>query len=210
VKGKVESVEKYSIDDIEPLILSILDKYENATEQWICTTLKYNEGYISQMRSREKRYNKPQVPVKFYNQLKNFGLHNATSTKPAQGDPLLREKEARRQDAERWAQLAREDKEKAEKEKDRLLTIIETNLSKLLEVSLKLSSNLNEVKEDTFLGLSYQRAWVEYTAEVAAKGDKKKKDQTVLHMGKLLKLQIAQGRKEDNRADAGKQSKDEN
>lgn len=210
MKGKADIVEKYSIEDIDPLILSILTKYENATEQWICASLGYNEGYISQMRSREKKHQEPQVPVKFYNQLKNFRLHNATSQDSQGRDALIQEKEARRQDAERWAQISREDKEKAEKEKDRLLTIIENNLTKLLEVSLKISSNLSDVKEDASLGLSYQRAWVEYTAEQAAQGDKKKKDQSVLRMGKLLKSQIEKDRKEGNRAGAHKQSRDEN
>jgi len=210
VKGKAETVEKFSIEDIEPLIMSIIDRYSNATEQWICTSLGYNEGYISQMRSREKKLKEPQVPLKFYNQLKNFRLQNANSNSLTERDALVKEKEARRQDAERWAQISREDKEKAEREKDRLLTIIEKNLTRLLEVTLRISSNLNEVKQDTSLGLSYQRAWVEYTAEEAAEGDKKKKDQTVLRMGKFLKSQIEKDRKEGNRTDDHKQSKDEN
>lgn len=116
-------------------------------------------------------------------------------------EDVIEQLEARRRDMELRA-------EKAEKENDRLLDIIQKNLTKLLEVSLKLSSNLTEVKEDISLGLSYQRAWVEYTAEEKAQGDKKKKDQTVLHMNKLLKSQIAQGRREDKSSGAHKQHKE--
>jgi len=219
VKEKPENVEKYSISDIEPLINAIIKKNAGATEQWICTTLKYNEGYISQMRSREKKHNEPQVPVKFYNQLKNFRLQNATNDPGSDHEiksknsieymagrldgkeEVIKQIEARRRDTELRA-------EKAEKESDRLLTIIEKNLTKLLEVSLKLTSNLNDVKEDTSLGLSYQRAWVEYTAEEAAQGDKKKKDQTVMRMNKLLRLQIDGGHKEGKSSGAYKQHKE--
>jgi hypothetical protein len=231
VKEKADTVEKYSIEDIEPLIKDIIALYKGATEQWICKTLDYNEGYISQMRSREKREKLPQVPIKFYNQLKNFGLHYATSSKNESlgeskfeepfieyvenkkrsadylagrldgKDDEIKQIEARRRDMELRA-------EKAEKEKDRLLNIIEKNLTELLKVSLHLSSNLTEVKQDTSLGLSYQRAWVEYTAEDKAQGDKKKKDQMVLHMNKLLRSQIDGGRKEGKHSDAHRQHKE--
>lgn len=239
VKVKVDTVGKYSIKDIEPLIKSIIKtrkdlskEGKDLTEERICEYLKYNEGYISQLRSRENKEKKPQVSPKFYNLLKSLSLQNATSelgnnietigsepqvsyetTQPKSAeylagrldgkDDVIKQIEARRHDMELRA-------EKAEKENDRLLNIIQDNLTKLLEVSLKLGANLNEVKEDTALGLSYQRAWVEYTAEQAAQGDKKKKDQSVLRMGKLLKLQIEKDRKEGNRAGAHKQSRDEN
>jgi hypothetical protein len=118
-------------------------------------------------------------------------------------DDVIEQIEARRRDMQLRA-------EKAEKENDRLLTIIETNLTKLLEVSMKLTSNLSEVKQDTSLGLSYHRAWVEYTAEEVAQGDKKKKDQKVLRMNKLLRSQIDRDQKADKSTDAHKQSKEGN
>lgn len=116
---------------------------------------------------------------------------------------IIEEKEARRQETKEWA-------ERAEREKDRYLRIIEENLTQLLKVTLTITANLTEVKQDTSLGLSYQRAWVEYTAEEVAQGDKKKKDQNVLRMGRLLKSQIEKDRKEGNRAGVHKQSKDDN
>lgn len=238
VKVKVDTVDKYSIKDIEPLIKSIIktrkdlaEEGKELTEERICEYLEYNEGYISQLRSRENKEKKPQVSPKFYNLLKGLSLQYATNepgnniativSKPPlyetkqnnsaeylagrlEGkDDVIKQIEARRRDMELRA-------EKAEKEKDRLLNIIQDNLTKLLEVSLKLGANLNEVKEDTALGLAYQRTWVEYTAEEVAQGDKKKKDQTVLRMGKLLKSQIATGRKGGKHAGVHKPNKDEN
>lgn len=83
------------------------------------------------------------------------------------------------------------------------------NLNKILNKYLTdISSSLTDVKEDAALGLAYQRAWVEYTAEEAAQGDKKKKDQVVLHMNKLLRSQIDGGRKEGKRDDARTQHKE--
>jgi hypothetical protein len=167
----------------------------------------YSENYIDQTLSKggNKKFLKAMLIYRM------AMLQNPTpndSSKSLGNDRLMMEIEFRRKDFERWAELARIDKEKAEKEKDRLLNIIETNLTKLLEVSLKLSSNLNDVKEDTSLGLSYQRAWVEYTAEQVADGDKKKKDQTVLHMNKLLRSQIDGGHKGGKHGDAHKQHKE--
>lgn len=110
--------------------------------------------------------------------------------------------------------LLKEQTAKAEKDKCELLDIIKNNLTKLLEVSLHLSSNLAEVKLDTSLGLAYQRTWVEYTAEQAAEKEislpekKKKKDQVVLHMNKLLRSQIDGGRKEGKHSDAHRQHKE--
>lgn len=239
VKVKVDTVDKYSIKDIEPLIKSIIktrkdlsEEGKELTEERICEYLEYNEGYISQLRSRENKKNKPQVSPKFYNLLKGLSLHNATfesgnnieaivgepqvayettQTKSAEylagrldgKDDVIKQIEARRRDMELRA-------EKAEKENNRLLNIIDKNLTKLLEVSLKLGANLNEVKQDTSLGLSYQRAWVEHTAEEAAQGDKKKKDQKVLRMNKLLRLQIDRDQKAGKSTDAHKQSKEDN
>lgn len=76
-KGKNrKDVEKYLMKDVDPLINSILEADKRLTEEKICLELKYNEGYISQLRSREKTSGKPQVSLKFLNQLKT--LHNAT------------------------------------------------------------------------------------------------------------------------------------
>jgi transcriptional regulator with XRE-family HTH domain len=114
---------------------------------------------------------------------------------------IIEEKEARRIEAKEWA-------ERAEKEKDRYLRIIEENLTQLLKVTLGITSNLTDIKEDTALGLSYQRAWVEYTAEDKAQGDKKKKDQTVMRMNKLLRSQIDRDQKAGKSSGAHKQSKE--
>lgn len=234
MKEKADTVEKYSITDIEPLINDILSKHTGKTEQWICEVLGYNDGYISQMRSREKKDGKPQVPVRVYNQLKNFKLHfaiyNADKVNNGEVDlkePQVKYESIKRDSAEYLAgrlegkedeikqiEARRRDMElraeQAEKEKDRYLKIIEENLTQLLKVTLGITSNLGEVKKDTTLGLSYQRAWVEYTAEEAAQGDKKKKDQTVMRMNKLLRSQIDRDQKAGKSTDAHKQSKDGN
>lgn len=237
VKVKVDTVDKYSIKDIEPLIKSIIktrkdlsEEGKELTEERICEYLEYNEGYISQLRSRENKEKKPQVSPKFYNLLKSLSLQNATNesgnnietivgeqqvayettqTKSAEylagrldgKDDVIEQIEARRRDMQLRA-------EKAEKEKDRLLDIIQENLTELLKVTLALTSNLTDVKQDTSLGLSYQRAWVEYTAEDKAQGDKKKKDQTVLRMNKLLRSQIDRDQKAGKSTDVHKQSKE--
>jgi hypothetical protein len=71
-KGNRKIVEKYLMKDIDPLIYSILDANKRLTEEGICQELKYNEGYISQLRSREKATGEPQVSLKFLNQLKTL------------------------------------------------------------------------------------------------------------------------------------------
>lgn len=170
----------------------------------------YSENYIDQTLSKggNKKFLKAMVIYRKA-MLQNTTPINGEKMLNSERDKLLEEKESRRKDFEHWADLSRRDKEKAENEKDRLLNIIENNLTKLLEVSLNISSNLTEVKQDTYLGLSYQRAWVEYTAEEAAQGDKKKKDQKVLHMNKLLRSQIDGGRKEGKSSGAHKQHREE-
>lgn len=82
-----KDVEKYLMKDVDPLIDSILEADKRLTEEKICLKLKYNEGYISQLRSREKTTGKPQVSLKFLNQLKT--LHNATV------NPLAKPEEAK-------------------------------------------------------------------------------------------------------------------
>jgi uncharacterized protein YeaO (DUF488 family) len=61
---------------------------------------------------------------------------------------LIEQIEARRQDFQKWAELARSDKEKAEKEKDRLLTIIENNLTLLIKIVGSVDTNLKTAMED--------------------------------------------------------------
>jgi small nuclear ribonucleoprotein (snRNP)-like protein len=80
VKQKAEKIEKYLMTEVEPLISSIIEA-TGQTEEWICKQLEYNDGYISQLRSRENRTNEPQVSPKFFNQLMNLVLQNANSTK---------------------------------------------------------------------------------------------------------------------------------
>lgn len=68
------------MDRLDPLINVILAKTKGATEEWICVQLDYNEGFISQLRSREKKTGKPQVSPKFFNQVRSFSLQNATAS----------------------------------------------------------------------------------------------------------------------------------
>lgn len=139
--------------DVEPLIESIL-KVRNITEEGLCKALEYNEGYISQIRSREKTTGEPQVSTKFYNQLKSLqnasiGTENGQLRTP--NEQLADQIEARRRDFEKWAELARQDKEKAEQEKDRLLNIIENNLTLLIQVVKSVDANSKEIAGDISL-----------------------------------------------------------
>jgi hypothetical protein len=77
VKQKTKKAEKVSIEVVEPLIKSILKAKGDLTEEKICLLLGYNEGYISQQRSREKQWGTPQVSMRFYKQLETFSLQNA-------------------------------------------------------------------------------------------------------------------------------------
>lgn len=70
---KDRKVRKYSIKEVEPLINSLIAIY--GSEKEVCKRLGYNEGYVSQLRSREESEKTPQVSFKFYNQLK--ALQNA-------------------------------------------------------------------------------------------------------------------------------------
>jgi hypothetical protein len=58
-------------------------------------------------------------------------------------EKMIAEKEARRLEAKEWA-------ERAEKEKDRLLTIIEKNLTVLMSVTGRIDANLKEAQSDLF------------------------------------------------------------
>lgn len=158
VKQKAKEIKKYSIKEAEPLINDILSKFNGASEEWICSELVYNEGFISQLRSREKKTGKPQVSVKFYNQLKNFSLQNATKPQgnnarnlndPAylagrleSKEEVLAEKEARRQEAEATAQYLKEQLSKAQAEKDKLFEA-------LAEAQQTIKEVLKPIKEHT-------------------------------------------------------------
>jgi hypothetical protein len=82
-------VEKYLMSEVQPLINSILERDKSLTEELICVKLGYNEGYISQQRSREKKLKKPQVTQKFFNQLKT--LQNAKKTSGTPTDAKITE-----------------------------------------------------------------------------------------------------------------------
>lgn len=77
-----KKVRKYLTKEIEPLI-KLIDERAGLTEEAICEGLGYNRGYISQLRSREKAGEGPQVSQKFFNLLNNYAngdlLQNANN-----------------------------------------------------------------------------------------------------------------------------------
>lgn len=169
----------------------------------IANKLNISKGYVSDVINKKK-----EPSEEFLNDFyKYFPIQFSNSSQPDSEQGFLLQIGPLKVTLKDYVDLLKEQTKKAEEEKDRLLNIIENNLTKLLEVSLSLSSNLAEVREDTSLGLAYQRTWVEYTAEQASEGDKKKKDQKVLHMNKLLRSQIDRDQKANRSADAHKQHK---
>lgn len=72
---------KYSIKEVDSLIESIKERMPELTEEAICAKLGRNEGYISQLRSREKATQEPQVSPKFMALLKQYNatLQNANN-----------------------------------------------------------------------------------------------------------------------------------
>lgn len=80
-KVKPVVVKKYSIEDVDSLIESIKTSRPELTEEAICLELGRNEGYIAQLRSREKRDNTPQVSPKFIASLSQYNatLRNASN-----------------------------------------------------------------------------------------------------------------------------------
>ena len=80
MQKKATKVKKYSIKEAEELSSSIR-ALSRQTEEELCKSLNYNEGYISQLRSRELATGQPQVSEKFLQQLKHrlAGLQNARS-----------------------------------------------------------------------------------------------------------------------------------
>ena len=174
----MEKAEKVSIQEVEPLIKSILLNNDDLTEEGVCKALGYNEGYISQLRSRENKTGKPQVSQKFLNQLKSFALQNARYNTSFQSGNVISEPQVEYnrmgisgttntgkgvfvkaleltasyeriiQEKERLIKLMETQAAKTEKEKDRLYSIIEQNLTALLKISDRIETNLQEAKDD--------------------------------------------------------------
>jgi transcriptional regulator with XRE-family HTH domain len=94
-------------------------------------------------------------------------------------DELLQEKEARRREAEERAK-------RAEAANDRLMALLESNLG-MLHIEAR-------------IGLAYQKAWVEYEAEKASGGDKKKKKEILDRMDRLIREKIQVDPKMDTAA----------
>jgi transcriptional regulator with XRE-family HTH domain len=63
-------------------------------------------------------------------------------------DRLYHVIEARRRDFEKWAELARADKERAEKEKDRLLDVIDNNLALLIKIVGDIHASSKDMADD--------------------------------------------------------------
>jgi hypothetical protein len=79
-------VKKYSIKDVDVLITSI-NSLSGETEEAICKALGYNEGYIAQLRSREKSDEVPRVSPKFYNILSDYRDKAQQKANKMQGAP---------------------------------------------------------------------------------------------------------------------------
>lgn len=156
------------MEQTQPLINNIISRFSVATEEWICAELNYGEGYISQLRSREKKTGKPQVSLKFFNQLKNFRLQNAMNANDKYfSDPaflvgkleskaeVIAEKEARRQEAEETTKYLKAQLAKAQEEKDKLFAALAKAQDVLIEKTKSIESNLNqgvhELKEQIYI-----------------------------------------------------------
>lgn len=168
MKENSDKAAKISIEEAEPLIKSILIRNKGLTEDQLCINLKYNGGYISQLRSREKSTGEPQVSPKFYEQLKSYSLQYANYSNNDQPpmvneDPvkyglkgewgtgkdvfinaLLDEKERAIKKAEENAQKMESFYQDAKSEKNRLLNQVD-KLADIIDKTLKdISSNLKE------------------------------------------------------------------
>jgi len=166
VKSNPGTAENISIEQIEPLLKSIL-KGQGLTERQLCIKLGYNRGYISQLRSREKKTGKPQISPKFHEKLKSYSLQNAKKTSSEfepniADDPvgnknegafskgmdafnaLLAEKDRAIKKAEERALKAEERALKAEEFASKLIDII-SNSSKEMSRNLSdVAANLNQ------------------------------------------------------------------
>lgn len=83
VKGESKNTRQYSIEYLNALILAIKAK-ENLTDEEIATRIGYNEGYISQSRSRKEVTNKfvDSLKREFKEAASNMVYVYNTSTKP--------------------------------------------------------------------------------------------------------------------------------
>lgn len=167
MESKATSVRNYSMKDIDPLIESIIEA-TGKTEEWISTTLERNEGYISQLRSREKKEGRPQVSRKFYSLLADLHrktLQNATS---GNKENVLNQP------------LPLGDVTVTLKDYIDLLKYTNDRLFATL------NSTLGQIHNDQQVALAYQKAWVEYEAEKESAGDESKKKKLMYKMGKLV------------------------
>lgn len=162
------AVKKYSIKEVDVLITSI-NSLSGETEEAICKALGYNEGYIAQLRSREKADELPQVSPKFYNILSDYrdkalqkvnkmqgdwrqGNHNGTLSGSitihdyrSEIEKKIAEIEARRLEAVARAEEIKEMYLDTKEEKRELLRIISENLTALLANSNKHLAYLEKI-----------------------------------------------------------------
>lgn len=108
-------------------------------------------------------------------------------------DDLIAEKEARRLDMERQIQIAQQ-------EKDKLFQALAETRQTINGVLSTVVTNLSETKAETSLALSYHRTWVEYTAEIGAAGDEKKRIEISQRLNTLLEQQIPEELRVDKKA----------
>jgi hypothetical protein len=172
VKLNPGTAEKISIEKIEPLLKSILDS-QGLTEEQLCIKLEYNEGYISQLRSREKKFGKPQISPKFYKKLQLYSLQNASDVTSEFGpniadDPVAYKNEsafskgkdafnallAEKEKAEERALKAEKLTKKMEshyndaiKDKSKLFDIFSNSLKEISGILSDVTANLNQINQ---------------------------------------------------------------
>jgi hypothetical protein len=154
VKSISGTTNKISIELLESLLKPILDN-EGLTEEQLCIQLKYNDGYISQLRSREKKTGKPQISPKFYEKLLSYSLRNAKNVNhDIADDPVDYKNEgafSKGKDAFN-ALLAKKDRaiKKAEEralKAEKLAKKIESQYNVAIKEKLKLLDITNSLKE---------------------------------------------------------------
>lgn len=177
MQPSTQKAEKYSIKDVETLLLSI-GVSTPEQEQALCKSLDYNEGYISQLRSREKDTGVPQVSPKFFKQVAGYvgsRLQNARN-KAAHGvydkDAPILSAQGVNITLQDYLDLQKQMIQQLNEDKEKLYGIINSGL-------IRSTDDLDTI-------LAYQKAWVDYTAEKDSGGDKKKKAQVHLKMNKLV------------------------
>lgn len=78
MQEKEENIEEYSINELNLLISLVKSAFPNLTEESIAKGIGYNEGYISQCRSRDK------VSKKFYENVQRSYLGAIKPYRPPQ------------------------------------------------------------------------------------------------------------------------------